>query len=155
MERRDVLKSASAMAAASTAGLAGCSGILGGGSCDTPGDTLQDSFPDSSDYEQQGDPTTGGGGENVESSTSAFYVGPDDEQFIFSITEFSSADTASSETGNLTAEDAGSAEGAFGYIVADAYVYLALGPSEDAVTSFMKASPTLGDGCVDNNAEFV
>jgi hypothetical protein len=155
MERRDVLKSASTLAAASTVGMAGCSGggLLGGGGCDTPGDNLEDSLPDSSDYEQQGEATTGSGGENVESTISALFTGPDDEQLFFGITEFSDADTASSEANNVSSEDTG--EGAFGYITADAYVYFAFGPDEDSVTSLMKASPTLGDGCVDNNLEFV
>lgn len=155
MERRDVLKSASALAAASTVGMAGCSGILGGG-CDTPGENLEDSFPEGDDYSQQGEPTTddGEGQENTERSATGLYRGPDDEEFIFSIVEFSSEDTATSELDNATESGQTPEEGAFGYLQNGAYVFVATGPDEDSVTEFMKASPTLSDGCVDDNIEF-
>jgi len=154
MERRDVLKSASTLAAASTVGMAGCNGILGGGGCDTPGDNLEDSLPDSSDYEMQGEASTGSGDQdNVESTVSALYTGPDDGEFLFGITQFDSSDTASSEAENVSSDASGS-DSAFGYIVVEEYAFVAAGPDEDSVTSIMKASPTLSDGCVDNNIEF-
>jgi hypothetical protein len=154
MERRDILKSASTLAAASTVGMAGCNGILGGGGCDTPGDNLEDSLPDSDDYEMQGEATTGSGEQdNVESTVSALYIGPDDGEFLFGITQFSSSDEASSEAENVSSDASGS-DGAFGYIVVDSYVFVAFGPDEDSTTAIMKASPTLSDGCVDDNIEF-
>ncbi len=150
MERRDVLKSASTVAAASTVGLAGC-GILGGG-CDTPGDNLEDSLPDSDDYEQQQE-TFSEPGENAEDAVGAFYVGPDDGEFIFVISEYEDESTASDEAENTS--DESTEGGAFGYIQTGAYIFGAAGPDEDAVTEIMKASPTLSDGCVDDNIEFV
>lgn len=155
MERREVLKSTSALAAASTVGMAGCSGILGGGGCDEPGDDLEDSLPDSDDYEQQGDPTSAGGDgqEDIERSIVAAYVGPDDEQFFFGITEFSSSDVASDEADNVSEDQTGDLDGEFGYIQTGAYVYYAFGPDEDSVEEFMGTSPTLGD-CVGGNIEF-
>lgn len=157
MERRDVLKSASTLAAASTVGMAGCSSGLLGGGCDTPGDNLEDSFPDSDDYSLQGEITTNDGedSEDVEQSAAGFYAGPDDEEYIFSISEFSSEDVASEEADNASEEGAGDAEGAFGYIQTGAYIFIAGGPDEDSVNTFMKASPTLSDGCVDDNLEFL
>jgi hypothetical protein len=149
MERRDVLKSASTVAAASTVGLAGC-GILGGG-CDTPGDNLEDSLPDSDDYEEQ--ETFSEPSEDQEDAAAGFYVGPDDGEFIFSVVEYDSSDTASEEAENASSE--GTEGGAFGYIQTGAYIFGAAGPDEDAVTEFMKTSPTLSDGCVDNNIEFI
>ena len=49
----------------------------------------------------------------------------------------------------------GTPDTAVGYIQSGAYLFVATGPSESDVTSFMQASPTLSDGCVDNNVEFV
>jgi hypothetical protein len=165
MERRDVLKSASALAAASTVGLAGCNGILGGddgngsggggNSCDTPGENLEDSFP-SGDYELQGSATTsdGSGQENVERTASGFLVGPDGGEFIFSVNEFSSSGVASDEAANASDTEQGDFQGAFGYLQTGAYVFVAGGSDKDSVTALMKASPTLSDSCVDNNLQF-
>lgn len=157
MERRDVLKSASALAAASTVGMAGCSGILGGG-CDTPGDNLEDSFPESDDYSRQGEVSTGSGEgqDNVDRTATGFYTDSNDEGYIFAISEFSSEDAAADEADN--ASEAGTGDfndGAFGYIQTGAYIFVGGGPDEDSVTAFMKASPTLSDGCVDDNIEFL
>lgn len=163
MERRKFLVS---VGAGSVSGLAGCSGVNTGDSDDstneedaacTPpaGDSLEDSLPDSDDYEMQGDPTTSSGEQdNIESTVSAIYTGADDADFLLSIAEFSSSDAASAEADNIQSE-AGNVEEAFGYIVTGKYVFLALGPDERTVTSFMKASPTLSDGCVDNSLEFI
>ena len=155
MDRRDVLKSASALAAASTVGMAGCNGILGGGGCGTPGDNLEDSLPDSDDYEQQGE-TFSSDGENqedVERTILAGYTGPDGGEFVFAITEYSSSDVASNEADNGTDEDTGEL-GAVGYIQTGAFIFVGGGPDEDSVESLMGASPTL-EGCVGNNIEFV
>lgn len=151
MERRDVLKSASAVAAASTVGLAGCSGILGGG-CSKPKDDFEDSLPDSDDYEEQGDPEAGEGSEDTEEAIFASYAGPDDEFYFFSIAEFSSEDAAEEGTEQVS-EGSGESEGASGYIRVGKYIYAAGGPGEDELEEFMKASPTISDGCVNNNLE--
>ena len=145
------------------AGFAGCSessdGTDGGDeddeepSCDTPGEDLADALPDSDDYEQQGEPSTTEGEQqdNIERGIIAAYVGPDDEQFFFGITEFSSSDAASEEVASVTPGDS---DGEFGYIRTGAYVYYASGPDEDAVEELMGASPPL-EGCVGANVEFV
>lgn len=154
MERRDVLKSASTLAAASAVGMAGCSGILGGG-CDTPGDNLEDSFPDSGDYDIQGNgisTTDDAEGEDLVRTAAAFYSGPDDDGYLFAISELSSEDVASEQVGNIS--DSGGFEGSLGYIQTGAYVYTGGGPDESSVEEFMSTSPTLGD-CVSDNIEFV
>jgi hypothetical protein len=157
MERRDVLKSASALAAASTVGLAGCSGggPLGGGGCDTPGDNLEDSLPDSDDYEQQGEvfTTEGEDQEDIERSAFAAYSGPDGEEFVFAVTEYSSSDVASEEADNGTDEGTGDF-GTVGYIQTDAFIFVGGGPDESSVEEFMGTSPTL-EGCVGDNIEFI
>jgi len=156
MERRDVLKSASAVAAVSTAGMAGCSGILGGG-CSKPKDDMTESLPDSDDYEQEGEVFEGDGEnqEDVESTVAAGYVGPDDERYSFSIIEFSSKDAAKdqAEEASSGGNDSGDSDRAGGYIIVGKYAYAASAPDEESLKSFMKASPSLSDGCVNNNLE--
>jgi len=153
MERRTVLRSTSALATASAVGLAGCSGILGGGGCGTPSDDLEGALPSGGDYEQQGDPTTSDGGENedIEQTIIAGYTGPDDEELLFGISEFSDADTASEEEQNVS-EDAGG-DGEFGYIIAEEFVYFASGPDEESVEALLSESEPLS-GCVSGNVEF-
>lgn len=154
MKRRRFLVS---IGVGSAIGLAGCAeSELGGTGCAQPeADNLEASLPESDDYEMQGEPTTSSGEQdNIESTISAVYTAPDDEQLFFSIVEFSSPDTASEEAGSLS-EEAGDFEGVIGYIVTEKYILSAFGPDESTVKSFMKASSTLGDGCVDNNIEFV
>jgi len=153
MERRDVLRTAATAATASTVGLAGC-GILGGGGCDTPGDDLTETFPDSDDYSQQNTFTSSGnqtGQENIEQFATATYTGPDDGEFSFTVVEYSDTDAAESEADNASE---GGDNGSIGYIIAENYVYVGTGPDEDSITEFMSTSPTLGD-CVDDNIEFI
>lgn len=172
MERRKFLGS---VGAASAIGLAGCadSELSGTGCAQPDGDNLEASLPESSDYEMQGEPITGSGKQDdsadetvgepttssgeqdtIESTISAAYSDTDGEQLVFSIVEFSSPDTASEEADSLS-EEVGNLEGVIGYIVTEKYVFSAFGPDESTVTSFMKTSSTLDDGCVDNNIEFV
>jgi hypothetical protein len=163
MERRDVLKSASTLAAVSTVGLAGCSGggLLGGGGCSTP-DSLSDSYPEGDSYNQQQKSSGSGSdffGENVEGFASAAYTGSNDNRYTFIALEYSNESVASDQTENASDAGGGGSGGATpttasGYIQAGAYIFVASGPDESSVTSFMKASPTFSDGCVDNNLEF-
>ena len=155
MERRDVLKSASTLAAASTVGLAGCGGILGGG-CSKPKDDFKKSMPDSDDYKGEVSTGSGEGSEDIKKTASGFYEGPDGNGYYFVIIEFSSKDVASEKAKNASSNTGSSSnDGAAGYIVTGKYGYTAGGPSKEKVKTFMKTSPTLSDGCVDNNVEFV
>jgi hypothetical protein len=157
MKRREALKSASVFLTATTVGLAGCIGGSGGGStCEEPGETLADSFPDSDDYAINGEVTTveAAGQEDVEVEGSAFYTGPDGGELVFSLTEYSSEDVASDETDTVDEQGSGF-DGAVGYIQTGPYIFAGIGSDEDSVTGLLKASPTLSDGCVDDNIEFV
>jgi hypothetical protein len=155
MNRRDILKSTSALVTASTVGLAGCIGGDGGGnsSCGVPSGDLKDHFPDSSDYTLQNqirvveDPTT----EGQEREASAFYNGPDGEM-TFQIVEYSSETLAAEETNTVSEQGSGYA-GSVGYIQTGAYIISAIGADKSSVKSILKATP-LSDGCVDDNVEF-
>jgi hypothetical protein len=162
MNRRDILKSMSALVAVSTAGLAGCIGGDGGGSgggsgesrsCDVPGGNLKDYFPDSDDYTLQ-DPIRvieQSSIEGQEREADAFYNGPNGEM-VFQITQYSSETVAAEETTTVSEQGSGYA-GSVGYIQTGTYIISAIGADKSTVKDIMKATP-LGDGCVDDNVEF-
>lgn len=156
MNRRNILRSASALVTASTVGLAGCIGGDGGGgnrSCDVPDGDLEDNFPDGGDYTLQNEirVVEEASAEGQESEASAFYNGPEGEM-IFQITEYSSEATAEEETSTVSEQGSGYS-GSVGYIRTGAYIISAIGGDDSSVKSILKSSP-LSDGCVDDNVEF-
>jgi hypothetical protein len=148
MKRREALRTTAVVAA--TAGIAGCSGILGGG-CGKPSGDLEDALPSGGDYEQQGDVNTDSNSENVVNAASTNYEGQDDEMLFAGVSEFEDADTASEEADD--AENSG--EGEFGYVIVDEFVYFGWGPDEDSVRGLLAGFEPLNEGCVENNVEWV
>jgi hypothetical protein len=156
MNRRDILRSTSALVTASTVGLAGCLGGDGGGEnrrCDVPDGDLEDNFPDDEDYTLKNEirVVEESSAEGQEREASAFYDGPEGEM-IFQITEYSSETTAEEETTTVSEQGSGYG-GSVGYVQTGAYIVSAIGTDESAVKNIMKASQ-LSEGCVDDNVEF-
>lgn len=156
MNRRDILRSTAAVVTASTVGLAGCLGSDGGGnsSCEVPSGDLEDDLPDSSDYTVQDqvrviEESTA---EEQEREVSAFYNGPDGQEIVFQIVEYSSETIAAEETNTVSEQGSGYA-GSVGYIQTGAYIISAIGADESSVKAILKATP-LSDGCVEDNVEF-
>ncbi|WP_436933480.1 hypothetical protein [Halovenus marina] len=154
-QRRQIL---TVVGTSSIVALAGCSGSDDGGSkssCETPTDTLADSFPDTAEYTVDGEITTmnAENQENTATVASAFYTGPSGAELIFQITEYSSETVAADRTDTVIEQGSGYS-GAVGYIQTGAYIFSAIGSDEASVEEILKASPTLSERCVEDNVGF-
>jgi hypothetical protein len=176
MQRRDVLKSASVLATATTVGLAGCSGDSSNGGtqgtttdddgepaeqntpesgCQLPGDDLSTAFPDSSEYEQQQSQIVGEGEteSDVIRGGVAMYTGPDGTEYVAQVIEY--VDVAAAETrAQNNSENIDPGDGAVGFIRVENVIYVGSGPDEASVVAFMQTSSLLA-GCVEANISFV
>jgi hypothetical protein len=161
MQRRDVLRSATAIVAASTAGLAGCSGgnereratptpVDPGdtSACRPPSGALTAALPQSDSYDRVGDVTTTDGShdDGVERTAYTLYSGPDGEEYYSSVTEFSSAAAADEGTERQRAQG-GHDNGTLGLVQFDQYVYFAAGPDQEVVRDLL-AQSSLSEDCL-------
>lgn len=156
MERRDVLRSASGLLTAGTAGLAGCSGgnddgsptgtASGSGVCQPPDGPLVDALPD--DYDRQGDVTTSDGShdEGIERTAYALYRVPEGGEYYCSITEFSSPAAADEGTRRTRAEG-GHSNAVLGLVQFGRYVFFAAGPDRQTVRDVLGAT-SLSEACL-------
>jgi len=154
--RRTVLKGTAGLAAVSMSGLAGCSGILGGGhDCGRPGSDLTGALPGENpgQYFRDAEPDTGVVDEDgVTGSARAQYSGPEGYAYVFTIYQYDSSSTAESAWADRSID-----EGQVGYILAGKYVYAVstqLG-SESAVDNLLVAADPLSLTCVEDNTEYL
>jgi hypothetical protein len=161
MQRRDVLRSATAIVTASTAGLAGCSdgneeeqstptpADPGDTSaCQPPSESLPAALPQSDAYERTSDVTTTerSHDEGIERTAYALYRGPDGEEYYCSVTEFSSAAAADEGTERQRAQG-GHDNDTLGLVQFDRYVYFAAGPDRETVRDLL-AQSSLSEECL-------
>jgi hypothetical protein len=157
MRRRAVLQSLTAVTAAATAGLAGCStdGTTSTTPCGTPSGDLQRALPRGNGYDDPSVDTNnnatevGGATEHALGS----YI-TDDENFLFVISKFESDDDAIAAA-STEQNWAGFGYNATGYIVVDQYAYVAMGPNESSVADLMAAAGPLNDDCVSEKIVFL
>jgi hypothetical protein len=151
MKRRAVLRSLTAATAATAVGLAGCNGTGENGTqCGTPNGDLEAALPRGDGFDNPSVDTNnnatevGGATEHVLGS----YV-TDDETHLFVIGRYESNSAAWTAA---TTEDnwLGFGYDVAGYVVAEEYAYVAMGPNESSVTDLMTAAGPLDADCVDS-----
>jgi hypothetical protein len=158
MNRRDVLKTAPAAAAA--AGLAGCSSVpfLGGG-CSAPSGSPSEVLPSGGDSFTQESATSGSSGiqlDGLQGQAQGVYADGDGNTLTIAVLEFESSDSASgaAELLRQAAENSDTQSAAAGGLLqTGSWLVTVGGPSESKVRSLVAAS-AFGDGCT-GEIEFV
>jgi hypothetical protein len=147
MRRRDVVVTVTAGA---TAGLAGCSSILGGG-CSAPSGSASDALPDDTDRFQRegGLPGSSQTPDDAESSALAVYSDGSGTRALFTVTKYGDESTAREEAESASESDTGVSVGGdavVGVLQAGAFVVSVVAPDEGSVESLVAAS-AFGDAC--------
>jgi hypothetical protein len=162
MQRRDVLKSATAVLTAGTAGLTGCSSRSESGTeqtpeplgdapaCQPPSGSLADALPAAPNFDQQGDVTASDAShdDGVERTAYALYQGPDEGTYYCSISEFTSAATADEGTTRVRLEG-GNSNAVLGLVQFDRWVFFGAGPDREQVRQLLGAT-ALSEACLDD-----
>lgn len=155
MQRRAVLQSLAGVTAATAAGLAGCNTTVGGDGCGTPNGDLEAALPRGNDFGSPSVDTDNNGTEvgGARDNVLGGYV-TDEETYLFVIGEYDSEDTA--RTAARTRENwVGFGYDTTGYIVVDAYAYVAMGPDEGSVTELMADAGPLDSDCANDKISFL
>ncbi len=155
MQRRAVLESLTAVTAAATAGLAGCSSdSTSTNPCGTPDGDLESALPRGNGYDDPSVDTNNNASEVGGATEHALgsYIA-DDANFLFVIGKHESdgdAITAASSEENWA--DFG--YNVTGYITVAEYAYVAMGPNESSVTDLMAAAGPLNADCATDEIMF-
>jgi hypothetical protein len=158
MNRRDVLKTAPAAAAA--AGLAGCSSVpfLGGG-CSAPSGSPSDALPSGGDTFTQETTSSGSSGiqlDGLQGQAQGVYADGDGNTLTMAVFKFESSEGATSAAELLRQAASNSdtqSAAAGGLLQTGSWLVTVGGPSESKVRSLVAAS-AFGDDCT-GDVEFV
>lgn len=156
MHRRAVLRSLTAVTAATAAGLAGCQTDSGSTKrCGTPNGDLRSALPRGDGFTNPSVDTNNNATEVGGANTHVLgsYI-TDDENYLFVIAKYDSnggAKAAAAAEENWT----GFGYPVTGYVVVETYAYVAMGPTESNVTDLMAAAAPLNENCATDEITFL